>query len=520
MHIVAQQTDCECPSKATLKRYLKAVQGIDPINFAPALLPAQGGGAPRTKPTDEAWSLFMTIIRDAAPDFPLKQAWRDVRDLADTNGWNWPSYPTCYRRWKELPELQRHVARFGAKDARKRFTQPVHRDKTSLMAMDQVSMDGRTQDFFVDMGDGRAVRPTMLVLTDIATNKVIGWRLTLNENAVDTVQMIRDTCKEHGIFRRLSTDNGSAFAGNLVAGGNVHRFRNSGAKLRKVQPLGVCYHLGIKLDFHKPDNAKAKLAERTFSSISRVIDDRPEMKGIHAGHGVAGKPDQDGKPLTLDKANRLIAREIARYNAEPGRRSQGANGRSYDQHFADDLAKQIRRVMTERQGYLAGLIYSPAAVDRVGQITAEGTIYGGPSTQAALIPYHGDRQRVLLGRDPDDLAAPALAFDENGDLICEGIECIRRGAYNSIEGIRTAERNRKAASRAIRRAEDANEYLTNAELVAALEGLNTDSPEPPLQPVKKVVGGRFGAPLRKSKEPGLNPRDYYEFLDHKLPSAK
>jgi len=51
---------------------------------------------------------------------------------------------------------------------KKRIQQPVHRDKTSLKPLEQVSMDGRTLDFWVEMEDGSSARPTMLVLTDIA----------------------------------------------------------------------------------------------------------------------------------------------------------------------------------------------------------------------------------------------------------------------------------------------------------------------------------------------------------------
>ena len=135
------------PSKVTLKRYLKAVKGVGPINFAPALMPDyKTGGAPRVELSDEAFSLFMTIVKKAAPTFPLKQAWRDVRDIAKVNGLAWPSFPTVYRRWKALPLEQQLVARNGKSNTVKRLTQPVLRDKTSLKVLECVSLDGRTQD--------------------------------------------------------------------------------------------------------------------------------------------------------------------------------------------------------------------------------------------------------------------------------------------------------------------------------------------------------------------------------------
>jgi hypothetical protein len=73
LHALRKQFGDNTPSKATLKRYLAAVRGVDPVNFAPALIPDyQTCGAPPAEITDDAWSLFMTIIRDAAATFPLK----------------------------------------------------------------------------------------------------------------------------------------------------------------------------------------------------------------------------------------------------------------------------------------------------------------------------------------------------------------------------------------------------------------------------------------------------------------
>jgi putative transposase len=70
----------------------------------------------------------------------------------------------------------------------------------------------------------------MIALVDVASNVVAGWRLCQSENATDTVQLIRSTCEAFGIFDTLYTDNGSALAGHLVAGGNPHKFRNAGPR--------------------------------------------------------------------------------------------------------------------------------------------------------------------------------------------------------------------------------------------------------------------------------------------------
>lgn len=508
-------------SKPTLKRLLAQVKGTDPINFAPALLRERrkrGNVAPITR---DAWSFFMTTIRDAGPDFPLMQAWRDTRDVAKARGWDWPSYPTVFRCWDALPVAQKLEARFGKARAAKLLAQPMHRDKTTLAPLEILSLDGRTLDFWTDCGDGRAVRLTMVALVDVASNMVAGWRLCQSENATDTVRLIRDTCEAFGIFDTLYTDNGSAFAGHLVAGGNPHKFRNAGSKA--IQPPGICKHLGIKISFALPGNAQAKTAERTFAALSRVIDDRPEFSGAHAGHAPGAAPGAKVVPMPIKLVEQVVRREIDRHNRETGRRSQGARGRSYQQVFEQGLEARIQRRPTKRQLWLAGLIYSAVAVDRVGQMKVDGWVYGGPDTQSALLPYHGEGQRVLLGRDPEDFTAPALAFDEDGLLICEGIEHVVRGAYRSAEGAQRAARNRLAARKKAAEAEAANDYMAEHDFAEALA--NLPDPQPMTRPAgQKVIGGRFGGPTRDrsaADAPGKGsvPAEFLRNMDRALAGA-
>ena len=486
-------------SKPSLKRLLKAVQGVDPINYAPALLDDYKATVKRAEFSDEAWQFFLTLIRDAAPEWPLLSAWRDVRDAGRAMDWAVPSYPTFYRRWNELTEAQRLHARQGKAEATKRLTMPALRDKTSIGPLEWVSLDGRTQDFWADWGDGKVSRPVMLALVDVASNMVLDWELAPSENAVATVRLIKRVCERFGIFERLYPDNGSAFAGHLVAGGNVHRFRHGKAK-DGAQPFGICHYMGIKLHFALPKNAQAKIAERTFATLSRAVDDRPEFKGAHAGHAPGASPSADVQPV--GKVRSVLRREITRHNCEGGRRSQGARGRSYEQVFHDGLAERVMRKPTAHQLYLSGLIWKPVAVDRFGRVHVNGWAYGGPDTQDALLRYHGKGQRILFGRDPDDFSAPAMAYDEDGHKICAGIEPVERGAYGSVDGIRDAARNRKAARVATAQAEAANDYMGKKEFEAAMAALDAqteaaDAPDMP--PATDVVKARFGAPLRERK---------------------
>lgn len=494
-------------SNASLRRILAAVEGVYPINFAPALLAAEKTGRPQTDMSDEAWSYFLTALRDAGEDYPVRSAWRDVRDLASEQGWRWPSRSTVFRRWDALTVVEQLTIRVGPEEAVRRLAQPAMRDKTSILPLEWVSLDGRTQDFWAMGEDGKVRRYTFLALVDCASCAVIGWELAEAENARSTVRLIRHTVETYGIFDRLYTDNSRSFSGHLVAGGALHKFRNSTSStaLAGVKPLGICHHLGIALHFATPRNGQAKIAERCFASLSRVIEDRPEFKDAHAGHSPGASPDAQVTPIALDEARRIINREVNRYNAEAGRRGQGMRGRSYREVFEAGMKLRQRRVATERQLYMAGLIYTPVAVDRWGRVTVEGWTYGDPETQEFLLDYHKPKKgvRILLGRNPDDFEQPALAYNEAGTLICEGILPVKHGAYGSVDGIRMAKRNRSAVKAATRRLEEAGTFMDDARFKELMDSI----PDPgPLAPAPEgVVEGHFGGTLKPARLAPVEP---------------
>ena len=111
--------------------------------------------------------------------------------------------------------------------------------------------------------------------------------------------------------------------------------------------------------------------------------------------------------------------------------------------------------------------------------------------------WHG-HGRILLGRDPDDFEAPAVAFDADGRLICKEIELVKAGVYDSVEGAREAARNRKAARVAAARAAEANGYLDDADFAAAWRHWARPTILAPAP--GEVVGARFGAPLQPERK--------------------
>ena len=74
---------------------------------------------------------------------------------------------------------------------------------------------------------------------------------------------------------------------------------------------------------------------------------------------------------------------------------------------------------------------------------------------------------------------------------------VNRGAYGSVDGVRDAARNRKAAREKVKAAAEANSYLSDAAFAAAMAAIPTPDgfePEP-----DQVVAGRFGGTLKRQK---------------------
>ena len=164
------QFGADCTSDASLDRLSRRVDGVDPVNFAPALLDGYSrAGAPKTTISHEAWAVFEGGLKAAFKTHRIIALYNDVAALAKVNGWAWPSYPTIQRRLKALPLAERIALREGRDAAHKALYQAQLRDSSGLRAMEWVVLDGRTVDVWVTWEDGAVIRPTVIGLVDQAS---------------------------------------------------------------------------------------------------------------------------------------------------------------------------------------------------------------------------------------------------------------------------------------------------------------------------------------------------------------
>ena len=263
----------EFTSAASLDRMEARVAGVDPVNYAPALMDGYcRDGAPRVDIPTEAWTLFEGIVKGAFNTHRMTAVYNDAAQRAKSNGQPWPSISTVMRRFRALPLAEQIFLRFGAEEARKRLYQAQRRDTSGLRAMQWVALDGRTVDVWVKWPDGSVIRPTILGLVDIASGKVLGIEIARSENAQALAALERRVFKRFGAPGNLLTDNGAAFSGHIHAGRVAHKHRNKGR--RRIDPgdAGEVEHLAGEGDRQLDDVGRATACE--------YLDRLADLKGI------------------------------------------------------------------------------------------------------------------------------------------------------------------------------------------------------------------------------------------------
>lgn len=488
------------------------------MNFVPALLTdhsrERGRKGPMAGESPEAWAYFLHRISEAHPEWPLAAAYDEVERIKEPMGWHWPSRATIYNRWNALPHSVRLTLRFGSQKAAELIRQPVPRTRDELPAMHIWSLDGQTRNVMGRFEDGTEGRPIELRLVDVGSGRIVGWRLCKTENAIDTAALIIEAVRKHGAPKFIYTDNSKAFSSHRFAGGVTFKFRKRKDAAGRMEPPCVCQILGIEVFYHKPRNGQAKYVERTFAETQRRVDAGPEFTGAHTGSNTLSKPDGAIKAVPLATIAEVSEREYRHHNARI-RRGGFAKGRSFNAIFEAGTKDAPLRMPTERQFYRASLAYRPVSVDRNGRFEVEGWIYGGPDTQDALLAWHGKGQ-VLVGINPHDFEAPAVAYDPDGRLIVEGIEAVVPGEYQSMKGLQAYKRYDKAARKATQKAKEYGELAGAALLEKARLAQAAATPTEPESPRSKVVQPPFGGPLidtPRHPESAILPRHRAAFAE-------
>ena len=440
-------------SDATLKRWGRMVKGLPRMSWLAFLLPEENGRPDVTDIHPDAWVTFKwDWLR---PEKPTAAAcYRRVqRHAKNIKEWNpLPSLKTFERRIQtEIPPGVRMLGREG-KEALARMGPKIERDRSGLHAMQSVNSDGHVFDVAVEFPDGTKGRPVIVGWQDIASGKLLSYRIGKSETA-DLVRLsFCDMVRDYGIPEHATLDNGRAYASKKNTGGVPTRYRY---KVKEEDPQGVLTRLGVDVHWVTPYNGKAKPIERAWRDLAQDLSKREEFAGAYLGNKPTEKPENYGsRTVPFAEFVRVVADGVAEHNARIGRRAKVCNGRSFDETFAASYA--TAKIIKASAAQLSMLLLA-ADVVTVNRNTGDVTLANNRYWSEALCAHMG--LRVELRFDPEALHAGVHAFELGGEYIGE-VPCIHAMGFETSDKARDAQRAQKRwlkANKELMQAEKARE---------------------------------------------------------------
>lgn len=234
-------------SRSTLYRWLKELPSKDaPVSNVARL-------APKTRETEEipAWAPYLLSLYSQPQKPSLAYC---VEQLAIKLPGNIaaPSYSAANRFILKMSKVEVQRGRMGSREI-KNIMPFVRRDTSAMWPTEAYTADGHTFDAEVaHPAHGRAFRPEITTVLDIATRKAIGWSVGLAESTWAVLDALRNACENGGIPAIFYVDNGSGYK-NATMGDESTGFMN---------------RLGIELTHSLPYNSQARgIIERSHKTI-------------------------------------------------------------------------------------------------------------------------------------------------------------------------------------------------------------------------------------------------------------
>ena len=400
---------------STLWSWLKLVDGVAASDRLPYLAPRHGGGGAAADVDPDVWQVLLSdYLRPEKPTFT--SCYFRAEKYAAARGLTLPIERTLRRKLEREVDGRLIIARREGAEAVRRTLPAQQRSVAELHALEAVNIDGHKFDVFVrwpsspEHPQGRVGRVTMVAIQDIYSRKILSWRIGESESAILTRLAFADLFKNWGIPRACLLDNGRAFASKWITGGAKTRFR---FKIKDDEPTGVLTALGIQIHWATPYRGQSKPIERAFRDLCDTIAKHPALSGCYTGNKPDAKPENYGSAaVPIDTFVVLVEQGIAVHNARPGRRTEIARGRSFDDAFAESYAVAPIGKATPEQLRLALLTAEDRQCDRqTAVISIEGNRYWSPD-----LAEHAGR-KLTIRFDPDNLHSEVHAYDRQGRFI-------------------------------------------------------------------------------------------------------
>ncbi len=471
-------------SVGTIYNWREKLQRVPRADRLAHLAPIKRGGSRAADCDNRAWEYFTSdYLRPEAPGFSA--CFRRMEAAANQHGWQHPSERALRRRLeKEISPAVLILAREG-RDAAKAIFPAQTRSRTHFHAMEAVNMDGHKLDVFVAVpGNKKPVRVHLIALQDLYSGKFVAWRLAESENKESVRLVIGDMVEEFGIPDKIYLDNGRAFASKWISGGTPNRYR---FKVKDSDPRGLLTTLGVRIIWTTPYSGQSKPIERAFRDLAEEICKHPICAGAYTGNKPDAKPENYGNAaIPLEELRAHVDTQLRAHNARPGRRSEVAAGRSFDEAFNQSLAAPdtIVRVASIKQRALW-----LTAAERVrarkgnGEIHLAGNRYWAPE----LTAHAGTPVTVRF--DPDKLHDPVLVYDASDRLIATAA-IIEKSGFDSQDAARTHANKRNAWLKAVNEQRRLATSLSVDELARIAAGTPTPEETEPVNPkIVRIVNG-------------------------------
>jgi transposase InsO family protein len=466
-------------AERTLRLWRGKVDGVERHDWRYYLVPRHVGSRGREKEiAADAWDFIRADwLRVECP--PFESCWRRLQRAAATHGWELPSKKTVERRLLALPQSVKVAGRKGM-DALKQLYPAQKRDRSVFHALQAVNVDGHKWDVMVRWPDGTIGRPLMVAFQDLYSNKLLSWRVDRSENSEAVRLAIGDLVSTWGVPDACWLDNGRAFASKWITGGTPNRYR---FRVREEDPAGILTTLGVEIHWTTPYAGQSKPIERMFRDYCSDIAKDPRFAGAWTGNKPDAKPENYGSTaVPIETFLAVVAEGIAEYNARAGRRTDVAQGRSFDDVFhASYRVSPIRRA-TEEQRRLWLLAAEGIRSRRDGSIELLGNRFW--SEQLVDFAQH----KLIVRFDPQALHGEIHVYRLDGSYICSA-PVIEAVGFADVEAARKHAHARSAWLKSQKAMLDA-ERVIGIDQVASLMP-KAEEPAPP--PETKVVRPMFGA---------------------------
>ncbi|HKJ94929.1 MAG TPA: transposase domain-containing protein, partial [Gammaproteobacteria bacterium] len=395
-----------------------------------------------------------------------------VAEAAASNGWAWPSKRTIERRVKnDISRRVRVLMREGA-EALDRMFPAQRRARSVFHAMEAVNGDGVEFHPKLKWADGTVSRAKVWFWQDLYSGYQLAWRADVSENKDMLRLAYGDLVERYGIPAIVYIDNTVAAASKWLTGGTANRYR---WKIKDEDPLGIMPQLGSSVRFVTPGHGQSKPIERSFQDLRQLIDRNPRFEGRGT----------EARPIPVEEFLEVLEIEVQRHNAKEGRRTDIANGRSFEQVFFESYEQSTIRRATESQRKLWLL-----AAERVRADTESGAVRLGRGPQGEnrywmerMPEYAG--QQVVVRFDPQRLHESVHVYTTDGTYVGEAA-CTWRAGFNDTNVGRAYHRHRARWKKHTKKAAEAERGMN---LTTAIEHLS--QPERPDPPEAKVVAPQF-----------------------------